>query len=51
MLQFIGQSLADPSSDVRQAASYGVGIAAKCGGPSYPSFCIGRLSDFKFLTF
>ncbi len=43
-LQFMGQSLLDASPDVRQAAAYGVGVAAKAGGASYSSFCVGMLS-------
>ena len=40
-LNGMGSGLSDPSPDVRQAASYGVGVAAKFGGPSYSAFCMG----------
>ena len=40
----MAQSLTDSSADVRQAASYGVGVAAKAGGPSYASFCSGKVT-------
>jgi hypothetical protein len=42
-LQKLGQSLSDSSEDVRQAAAYGVGVAAKCGGPNFAEFCIASL--------
>jgi hypothetical protein len=41
-LQFMAQSLSDESPDVRQASSYGVGVAAKFGGPTYGQFCTGE---------
>ena len=42
-LNGMGSGLSDPSPDVRQAASYGVGVAAKYGGPSYSAFCMASL--------
>ena len=48
----MGQSLLDASPDVRQAAAYGVGVAAKAGGASYSSFCVGKpFADGNLLTF
>ncbi|XP_068165372.1 importin-5 isoform X2 [Antennarius striatus] len=38
-LQPLGQSLGDPSPEVRQAAAYGVGVMAQYGGDSYRAFC------------
>jgi importin-5 len=42
-LQQMGQSLSSSSADLRQASSYGVGVAAKFGGPNYTEFCIASL--------
>jgi hypothetical protein len=42
-LQQMAQSLTDISPDVRQASSYGVGVAARFGGPGYTDFCIASL--------
>jgi hypothetical protein len=42
-LNQMGSSLSDPSPEVRQPAAYGAGVAAKFGGPSYSSFCVGIL--------
>lgn len=50
----MGQSVTDPSCDIRQAAAYGVGVAAKFGGPSYSQFCIGKvflLTKLPFLIY
>ena len=35
------RSLQDTSSEVRQAAAYGIGQAAEHGGPNFGSLCIG----------
>ncbi|KAI8900835.1 armadillo-type protein [Globomyces pollinis-pini] len=42
-LSIMGRSLSDPSADVRQAASYGAGVAAKFGGPSFAQFTVESL--------
>jgi hypothetical protein len=42
-------SLSDSSEDVRQAACYGVGVAALHGGPAYTSFCVGISSNIEAL--
>ena len=42
-LQIMGESMTDSSPDVRQSAAYGVGVAAKFGGPSYTQFCIASI--------
>lgn len=39
----MASSLADPSADVRQAAAYGAGVAAKFGGPSFSSFILASV--------
>jgi importin-5 len=35
----------DEAADVRQAAAYGVGIAAQCGGPDYAEACAAALNN------
>ena len=42
-LNGMGAGLSDASPDVRQAASYGVGVAGKNGGQSYFAFCMASL--------
>lgn len=37
------QSLCDPTPEVRQAAAYGVGVAAQFGGENYSPFCTSRI--------
>lgn len=41
---FLGQmlqSLGDLRPEVRQAAAYGVGVMAQCGGDNYSQYCTG----------
>lgn len=37
----LASSLADPDADVRQAACYGIGVAALNGGGGYTTLCTG----------
>ena len=40
----------DPSHDVRQAAAYGMGVAAQFGGEAYTSACLESLDNlFKLI--
>ncbi|KAG7467002.1 hypothetical protein MATL_G00148650 [Megalops atlanticus] len=38
------QSVCDSSPEVRQAAAYGVGVMAQCGGENYRPFCAEAIS-------
>ncbi|OUM52624.1 hypothetical protein BVG19_g1829 [[Candida] boidinii] len=42
-MQPVGESLTSPSSMIRQAAAYCVGVAAQFGGPSFKEFCFATL--------
>lgn len=51
-LQPMGENLAHSEPDLRQAAAYGVGVAAKFGGPSYAAFVVECLPHlFNIINF
>ncbi|KAJ3340538.1 hypothetical protein HDU93_006831 [Gonapodya sp. JEL0774] len=44
VLPSFAKGLTDDDAEVRQAASYGIGVAAEFGGPAYAEMCAGALA-------
>ena len=42
--------LVDQSPEVRQAASYGIGVCGQFGGPAYATACGSKYPSFFFIS-